>query len=115
MIETYACENDLVVVMPSALNSSYTNWDGFAQGYSMYDFVLEELMPLVYGWLPVSQKREDNFIAGLSMGGGGTLKFALTAPERFAAAAVLSSCARDLEAQLSDPEQRDTQRMKNTV
>ena len=90
-IELYACENDLVVVMPSALNSDYTNWDKFANGYDMYNYMINELMPLIYGWFPVSQKREDNFIAGLSMGGGGTLKFALTDSEKFAGAAILSS------------------------
>lgn len=48
-------------------------------------------MPLIYGWLPVSDKREDNFIAGLSMGGRGTIKFAVNYPELFGAAAVLSA------------------------
>ena len=57
----------------------------------MYDYFTKELMPLVYGWLPVSDKREDNFIAGLSMGGRGTIKFAVNFPQLFAAAAVLSA------------------------
>jgi Na+-driven multidrug efflux pump len=48
---------------------------------------------MVYGWLPVSARREDNFIAGLSMGGRGTIKYAVNHPERFAAAAVLSGNA----------------------
>ena len=60
-------------------------------GYNMYDYFTKELMPLVYGWLPVSDKREDNFIAGLSMGGRGTIKFAVNYPQLFAAAAVLSA------------------------
>ena len=64
-------------------------------GYHMYDYLTEELMPLVYGWLPVSDKREDNFIAGLSMGGRGTVKFAVNHPEKFAAAAVLSATPMD--------------------
>lgn len=89
-IELYACENDLVVVMPSAMNSQYSNWDNYATGYDMYRFLLEELMPMVYGWLPVSDKREDNFVAGLSMGGGGALKYALNEPKRFSGAAILS-------------------------
>ena len=114
MIELYACENDLVVVMPSALNSDYTNWDAFANGYGMYDYFVNELMPLIYGWLPVSQKREDNFIAGLSMGGGGTLKFALTNPEKFAGAAILSSSPWKYDEDLKgDP--RQMARMKNKI
>jgi S-formylglutathione hydrolase FrmB len=38
----------------------------------------------------VSTRREDTFVAGLSMGGYGALKWALRQPERFAAAASLS-------------------------
>lgn len=94
-IETYASEKNLVVVMPSALNSNYSNWDGFMMGFHMYDYLTEELMPLIYGWLPVSDRREDNFIAGLSMGGRGTIKYAVNHPDRFAAAAVLSAAPMD--------------------
>ena len=96
-IEMYATERNLVVVMPSALTSNYSNWPGFMMGYDMYSYLTEELMPLVYGWLPVSDKREDNFIAGLSMGGRGTIKFAVNHPEKFAAAAVLSAAPVDLD------------------
>ena len=96
-IEMYATERNLVVVMPSALNSNYSNWPGFMMGYDMYSYLTEELMPLVYGWLPVSDKREDNFIAGMSMGGRGTIKFAVNHPEKFAAAAVLSAVPVDLD------------------
>lgn len=96
-IELYAAEKNLVVVMPSALNSNYSNWKDSMLGYNMYDYLTEELMPLVYGWLPVSDKREDNFIAGLSMGGRGTIKYAVNHPEKFAAAAVLSAVPMDLD------------------
>ena len=94
-IELYACEKDLIVVMPSALNSNYSNWDKAMMGFGMYDYFTEELMPMVYNWLPASSKREDNFIAGLSMGGRGTIKFAVNHPEKFAAAAVLSAAPVD--------------------
>ena len=94
-IEMYATEKDLVVVMPSALNSNYSNWDDCMLGYRMFDYLTEELMPLIYGWFPVSDRREDNFIAGLSMGGRGTLKYAINKPEKFAAAAMLSATPQD--------------------
>ncbi len=96
-IELYACERDLIVVMPSALNSNYANWPNFSIGYNMYDFFFDELMPLIYGWFPASDKREDNYIAGLSMGGRGTCVYAFSHPEKFAAAAVLSACPRNVE------------------
>jgi S-formylglutathione hydrolase FrmB len=95
-IEMYACEKNLVVVMPSALNSNYSNWNDYMLGYKMYDYLTDELMPLIYGWFPVSDKREDNFIAGLSMGGRGTIKYAVNHPEKFAAAAVLSATPMDM-------------------
>ncbi|MBC5689585.1 esterase family protein [Mediterraneibacter sp. NSJ-55] len=90
-IELYAAEKNLVVVCPSALNSNYSNWPDAMMGYNMYDYFTKELMPLIYGWMPVSDKREDNFIAGLSMGGRGTIKFAVNYPELFSAAAVFSA------------------------
>ncbi len=89
-IELYACEKDLIVVMPSALNSNYSNWPDFMIGYNFYDYFVQELMPLIHNWFPASDKREDNFIAGLSMGGGGAAKIAANFPEKFAAAAILS-------------------------
>ncbi len=119
MIELYACEKDLVVVMPSALNSNYSNWPTFATGYNMYDYLFDELMPLIYGWFPVSDKREDNFIAGLSMGGGGALKYAVNHPEKFAAAAILSAPAmcmdgiEDLDA--SAPNSPKNARTQNSI
>lgn len=94
-IELYACEKDLIVVMPSAMNSNYGNWTSFSLGFNMYDFLTEELMPLVYGWFPASDRREDNFIAGLSMGGRGTCVYAFNHPELFAGAAVLSASPRN--------------------
>ena len=56
-IELYACEKDLIVVCPSGMNANYANWPIFGTGYAMYDFLFEELMPLIYGWLPASDKR----------------------------------------------------------
>ena len=96
-IELYACERDLIVVMPSGMNADYASWPEFTLGYDMWSYLTEELMPLVYNWFPASDKREDNFIAGLSMGGGGVLKYALGHPDKFAGMAVLSSCARNVD------------------
>ena len=103
-IEMYATERNLVVVMPSALNSNYSNWNDYMLGYKMYDFLTEELMPLIYGWFPVSDRREDNFIAGLSMGGRGTIKYAVNHPDKFAAAAVLSAAPMDMSTMGPDNE-----------
>ena len=91
-IELYACEKDLIVVMPGIGNADYEEWNNFTLGLDAERYITEELMPLVYNWLPASDKREDNFVAGLSMGGAGALKFALKYPEKFSKCASLSYC-----------------------
>ena len=103
-IELYACEKNLIVVMPGVGNSDYEEWDNFTLGYDAEKYIVDELMPLVYSWLPASKKREDNFIAGLSMGGAGALKFALKYPKKFAACASLSYCPSDMDARKEDLE-----------
>lgn len=95
-VELFACERDVIVVTFSAMNSNYLNWPNFGMGYMAWDFLFEELMPMIYGWYPASKKREDNFIAGLSMGGGGTIQYCVAHPEKFAAAAVLSSSPKNI-------------------
>jgi putative tributyrin esterase len=77
----------LSVVMPNVHRSFYTN---MRSGYRYWDFVSQELLEKARGFFPLSSAREDNFVAGLSMGGYGALKLALTLPEQFAAAASLS-------------------------
>lgn len=96
-IELYACEKDLIVVMPSAINTNYQNWAGFGTGYYLYDYILRELMPLVQNWFPASSRREDTFIAGLSMGARGALMIAMKNPDLFAGAAALSAFPHDYE------------------
>lgn len=86
-IERYAQANCLAVVMPSGGNSMYQD---MAQGPQVKTFLLEELPAYLRSILPLSAKREDNFIAGLSMGGYGAMHLALSRPERYAAAASLS-------------------------
>jgi S-formylglutathione hydrolase FrmB len=50
----------------------------------------EELPQVIQSMFPVSRKREDTFIAGLSMGGYGAWYLALRRPDLYAAAASLS-------------------------
>lgn len=95
-VELYACERNMAVVMPSGQNADYTSWPGFACGYDMYGYLTEELMPLVQNWFPVSARRQDNFIAGLSMGGAGACVYAFNHPDKFAAVCAMSGCPRDM-------------------
>lgn len=86
-IERYANEHQLAIIMPNVDHSGYAN---MAYGHSYYDYILE-IYEYVHQILPLSKKREDNFIAGHSMGGYGTIKFALTQSDKFSKAAPLSA------------------------
>ena len=86
-IERYAEKYNLAVVMPSAHNSFYTD---MVHGRKYFTFMTEELPTLVRDLFPLSAAREDNFVAGLSMGGYGAFKLALSRPDLYAAAASLS-------------------------
>jgi S-formylglutathione hydrolase FrmB len=86
-IERYVAPLGLAVVMPQVHRSFYTDE---AYGGRYWTFLSEELPALVADLFRVSGRREDTFVAGLSMGGYGALKWALRQPERFAAAASLS-------------------------
>lgn len=82
-IERYASEKGLAVVMPGVDSSGYMDMKN--GGYKYFTFVSEDLPSFLSNILPLSTKKEDNFVAGLSMGGYGSTKMMLHHPERFAA------------------------------
>jgi S-formylglutathione hydrolase FrmB len=86
-IERYAGEHGVAVVMPQVQRSFYADE---AHGSRFWTHLSEELPEVVGSFFRVSPRREDTFVAGLSMGGYGALKWALHQPQRFAAAASLS-------------------------
>jgi S-formylglutathione hydrolase FrmB len=86
-IERYAEQYNLAIVMPAVHLSFYTD---MAHGGQYWQFISEEVPAVVRDLFPLSADRADNFVAGLSMGGYGAFKLALTHPDRFAAAASLS-------------------------
>ncbi|MBU1093462.1 MAG: esterase family protein [Firmicutes bacterium] len=92
-IERYIEKYRVAVVMPSANNSYYTD---MVYGLRYFTYMTEELPKFIERTFPISSKREDQYIAGLSMGGYGALKIALSNPDRYHKAASLSG-ALDLE------------------
>jgi putative tributyrin esterase len=92
-IERYAAERGVAVVMPEVGRSFYADE---VHGHRYWTHLSEELPSVVRSFFRFSDRREDTFVAGLSMGGYGALKWALHHPERFAAAASLSG-ALDVE------------------
>ena len=87
-IERYASEHRIAVIMPNGDRSRYTDT---TYGANYFSFVSRELPELCRNtFKQISTKREDNIIAGLSMGGYGALKLALSCPERYGACISLS-------------------------
>lgn len=86
-IEKYAQNNGIAVVMPQVEKSFYTD---MFYGDRYWTYLSEELPIKMRHYFPLSDLREENFVAGLSMGGYGAFKWALRKPEMFAAAASFS-------------------------
>ena len=87
-VELYARELGIAVIMPKAHLSWYTDmW----RGGKYFTYISEELPAICERFFgQLSPKREDRFVAGLSMGGYGAFKCALCAPQTFSRAASLS-------------------------
>ena len=86
-LERYVAPLGLAVVMPAVSRSFYTDE---AYGLDYWTFLADELPAKVESLFRVSDRREDRFVAGLSMGGYGAFRWALRRPDRFGAAASLS-------------------------
>ncbi len=79
----------MIIIMPNGDSSWYINsYDG-KEKYE--DFFVKEFMPAVEKTYRIKSEKRFRGIAGLSMGGYGTMIFALKYPELFAAAAPLSA------------------------
>ena len=88
-IDRYAEEWGVAVIMPEVQRSFYCD---MTNGPRYFTYIVDELPALCQRLFRVSARREDNFVAGLSMGGYGALRLALRYPGRYAAAASLSGC-----------------------
>lgn len=110
-IERYVSEMGLAVIMPDAGRSFYTD---MKHGYKYFTFITEELPKIAKQFFPISDEREDTFVAGLSMGGYGAFKLALSCPEKYAAAASLSG-ALDMVYRIKSNEIEDTSEIENIL
>lgn len=96
-VERYAEERRIAVVTASVGNKGYMN---AAYGENYYDFIAKELPEFVKSNFPISDRKEDTYIAGNSMGGYGALAHALGHPEDYQAVGAFSPAtvwAGDLE------------------
>lgn len=87
-LERFAKERNLAVIMPAGENHFYVDREIPGQKYG--EFVGKELVELTRALFNLSDKREDTFIAGLSMGGYGALVNGLKYSDTFSHIGVLS-------------------------
>ncbi|WP_077532394.1 alpha/beta hydrolase [Massiliimalia massiliensis] len=83
-----ANDYNLTFVLPEVQRSFYTD---MAYGLDYFTYVTEELPKICKRLFGLSDKREDNYVMGLSMGGYGALKCALKKPEQYAGCAAFSA------------------------
>ncbi|MBP3704432.1 MAG: acetylesterase [Clostridia bacterium] len=88
-IQAWAEANDLAVIMPSGENHFYLDDENTGEQYG--EFIGKELVEFTRKLFPLSTKREDTFIAGLSMGGYGAIRNGLKYAENFGCIAGLSA------------------------
>lgn len=86
-MERYVEERRMVAVTCSVGNKGYMN-AGYGENY--FDFVKKELPEFILANFPVSERKEDTYIAGLSMGGYGALAHALEHPDSYQAVGAFS-------------------------
>lgn len=86
---TLAGMYNMAVITPNGYNSFYL--DKEATGNQYGTFIGQELLDYCIRTFGLSDKKEDTFIGGYSMGGFGALHVALQFPDRFSKVMALSS------------------------
>ena len=103
-IERYVRPYNLAVVMPSAQNSGYAD---MAHGGNYYTYIAKELPQKMRMLFNLSDKREENFIAGLSMGGEGSMRIGLANPEQYSVIGCLSAGVNNAQGTSADTRRHD--------
>jgi enterochelin esterase-like enzyme len=97
----------MIIVMPDANTGKRGYFNDIKGDFNYEDFFFKELIPHIEKTYRVRSERRYRAIAGLSMGGGGTIFYSMHRPDMFAAAAPLSAATGNW-----DPEQYK-ERMKD--
>lgn len=98
-VELYAAKYGCTVIMPQVNRSYYTDME---YGLDYFHYVTQELPAFCSRLFKLNDDPQRTYIAGLSMGGYGALKAALTYPDRYAKAVSLSGVT-DIQQRLRDP------------
>lgn len=88
-IQRWAEEKDLAVIMPSGDNAFYVDQPAANNYYG--EFIGKELVEITRNMFHLSRRKEDTFIAGLSMGGFGAIRNGLKYHNTFGYIAAFSA------------------------
>lgn len=86
-VERYANQRGFILVMPEVQRSFYTDMD---KGLDYFTFISQELPTIIERLIGYKHRRENTFVAGLSMGGYGALKCGFSRPEFYGGCAGFS-------------------------
>ncbi len=106
-IEKWAMRHRMAVIMPSGANYFYL--DNETTGERFGGYIGEELVEVTRKMFPLSNKRADTAIAGLSMGGYGAVRNGLLYADTFGAILGLSSALITDQVAAMTPEGGGTQ------
>ena len=82
LVAAYALEHDVILVTPEGDDGWYT--DSTAKPNDKYEsYIIKELIPEIDKKFRTISDRDHRAVAGLSMGGYGSIKFGLKYPEMF--------------------------------
>ncbi|PWB87645.1 alpha/beta hydrolase [Methanobrevibacter thaueri] len=87
-IQKFAEDHGIAIVIPCGENSFYVDNEKAHAYYGEY--VGQELLDITRNIFPLSDKREDTFIAGFSMGGYGALRNGLKYSQNFSKIGMIS-------------------------
>ncbi len=82
-VAEYAAEYGFIIVTPEGANGWYTD-SALTPNDKYESYIIKELIPEIDKKFRTKADRADRIIAGLSMGGYGSVKFGLKYPELFA-------------------------------
>ena len=88
-LQKFAEDNGIAIVIPCGDNSFYVDNEKAHAYYGEY--VGQELLDITRNIFPLSDKREDTFIAGFSMGGYGAIRNGLKYSQNFSKIGMISS------------------------
>ena len=88
-IQKFAEDNGIAIVIPCGENSFYIDNEKAHAYYGEY--VGQELLDITRNIFPLSDKREDTFIAGFSMGGYGAIRNGLKYSQNFSKIGMISA------------------------